>query len=349
MTAVTAKGTILMTGANGGLGSAIVAKIASSDIAADYHCIYTVRNSTRTSSLLQALRRAQVPSSLQPEIMPLDLEKLDNVRSLAADINERVSRREIPPIRVLVLNAAYEEFQQQTWAEGGIDTAWMVNYLSHWLLTLLLLRSMDRKHGRVVVIGSHLHDPFDQLNRGQGGYFDDPKWKTIFTDSTEPIIRGAWSSQKDDPSWCSGARRYAASKLCLVMMIGELQGRLDQDPSLGSIRVIGVDPGWMATGIARQHPQYFFVKTFMPWVTALLSWLNPGGMFRTPGRSAGDVVGAMFGKTPGTELGGSYFKGSMPAEVSAEAKDKKKRMMVWKDSVAYAGLGEGDTMLINWR
>ena len=46
-----------------------------------------------------------------------------------------------------------------------------------------------------------------------GGYFNDEKWKTFLTDSVEPIAKGTWSSQQEDPSWQGGLRRYAAAKV----------------------------------------------------------------------------------------------------------------------------------------
>ncbi|XDG05022.1 hypothetical protein ABKA04_004637 [Annulohypoxylon sp. FPYF3050] len=171
-----------------------------------------------------------------------------------------------------------------------------------------------------------------------GGYFEDEKWRTFLIDSAEPIAKGTWSSQREDPSWQGGLRRYAAAKMCSAMMIGDLQDRLDKDLLLNGISVLGVDPGWMATGIARRHPNYSFVRTVMPWMASFWSWLMPNGMYRTPGRSAGDVVAAMFGTKPfgPTKPKGLYFKGLVQAEVSA-------------DSVEYARLKEGDTLLIHWK
>jgi hypothetical protein len=49
--------------------------------------------------------------------------------------------------------------------------------------------------------------------------FADEKWKTILDDSTDPIAKGTWSTQKEDPSWMSGMRRYGAAKLCAIMMM----------------------------------------------------------------------------------------------------------------------------------
>lgn len=45
---------------------------------------------------------------------------------------------------------------------------------------------------------------------------------------------------------------------------------------------------------------------------------------------------------------GLYLDGSELAEVSPEAKDEQKRLMVWRDSVRYTGLKKDETMLVNW-
>lgn len=51
--------------------------------------------------------------------------------------------------------------------------------------------------------------------------FKDPKWRTFFPDGTgtEAIAKGTWSTTQDDPEWSGGLRRYAASKLCQIMMM----------------------------------------------------------------------------------------------------------------------------------
>ncbi len=42
--------------------------------------------------------------------------------------------------------------------DDGLDTTFVANYLGHWLLTLLLLQSIDKESGRIVVIGSFAHE-----------------------------------------------------------------------------------------------------------------------------------------------------------------------------------------------
>lgn len=69
----------------------------------------------------------------------------------------RVSAGEIPPIRTLVLNAGFQDFGNQSWTADGLDTTFAANYLGHWLLTLLLLESVDKEAGRIIIIGSQGH------------------------------------------------------------------------------------------------------------------------------------------------------------------------------------------------
>jgi NAD(P)-dependent dehydrogenase (short-subunit alcohol dehydrogenase family) len=40
----------------------------------------------------------------------------------------------------------------------AFDTAFASNYLDHWLFTLLLLQSMDRETGRVIIVGGMVHE-----------------------------------------------------------------------------------------------------------------------------------------------------------------------------------------------
>ncbi|OTA62229.1 NAD(P)-binding protein [Hypoxylon sp. EC38] len=151
------KGTILLTGANGGLGVAVVRKIVSRPELAAYHGLYAVRESSSSQRLRSALRDATVgPHS--HDIVSLDLTRLDAVRDVATTINARVAAGEIPPIRALILNAAYLEFEEQTWTAEGFDTSFAATYLGHWLLTLMLLQSVDRNYGRILVIGSSAHE-----------------------------------------------------------------------------------------------------------------------------------------------------------------------------------------------
>lgn len=152
------KGSILVTGANGGLGSAIVDQILHRpSLAQEYHGLYTVRKVENADAVKKVLQSAGKVNH-QYDLVPLDLASLASVRQAAADINSRVSSGEIPPIRALVLSAAYQEHDQHDFTKDGFDMSFQSSYLSHFLLTLLLLQSMDKEKGRILVLGSWAHE-----------------------------------------------------------------------------------------------------------------------------------------------------------------------------------------------
>ncbi|KAK7921457.1 hypothetical protein PG985_009479 [Apiospora marii] len=339
------KGSILVTGTNGGLGSAIVKQIANDQELSRYHGLYTVRDSQNAPAVSSIL--ASTPSHPH-ELCSLDLTNLDIVRHLAMDINARVAAGTLPPIRALILNAGYQDFGNQAWTEDGLDKVFCANYLGHWLLTLLLLQSMDKDSGRIVIIGSESHDPLDKRNSDSKAFVEE-QYKTVLQDQStiSAIARGTWCAAKEDPSFRPAFRRYGATKLFLVMMVHELQRRLDRDAALSNVCVLGVDPGRMSTGLARQAPWVIRVLV-MQVLFPLLALLMPrGGNVRSPATSAAHVLEAAVGSGPGLgELPKArFFNGLEPWETSVEARDAVKRDWVWKESVRDARLVEGETAL----
>lgn len=110
----------------------------------------------KATALNEALESA--PSGHKYEKMALDLSKLSIVREVANTINKRVAEGSLPRIRALILNAGYQEHTTQTFSSDDFDISFQANYLSHWLLTLMLLQSMDKENGRIVVLGSSTHE-----------------------------------------------------------------------------------------------------------------------------------------------------------------------------------------------
>ncbi|KAI1098023.1 putative short-chain dehydrogenase [Jackrogersella minutella] len=347
------KGTILVTGANGGLGTAIVKTIVTRPDLAAYNGVYTVRDVATATSLQSTLKTAK---SHPHDILSLDLSKQSSVREAAAAINAKVSNREIPRIRALILNAGYREPPGQTRIEDGLDITFTSNYLGHWLLVLLLLQSMDRELGRVVIVGGWVHDPLDEANKSSGAYKGE-EWKKMFADASsgavDSVATATWSPSPDDPSkdriGVSGIRRYGAAKLCSIMMIFELQRRLDSDPELSGISVLGVDPGMMPTHITTMGLGWL-IRTILSVVMQVSNWLSPNGMMRLPHKSAGDVLAAALETNPplSERPKGLYFNGSEPKEVGIEAKDAEKRAAVWKASLKYTALKKEETCLADW-
>lgn len=82
--AVGTKGSILVTGANGGLGSALVHHIAACAELSSYHGIDTVRDSNNAPALVSALDSSPTHTH---DVLDLDLTSLDAVRHVAERIN----------------------------------------------------------------------------------------------------------------------------------------------------------------------------------------------------------------------------------------------------------------------
>ncbi|KAK8014186.1 short-chain dehydrogenase [Apiospora arundinis] len=355
------QGSIFVTGANGGLGSAIVDHIVRSPtLSANYHGLYTIRNPQRAAGVERSLQKAQTTyHNHNYDLVPLDLSSLSSVRACAADINRRVTEGSLPRIRALVLNAAWQEYTTQTWTDDGFDQAFQANYLSHFLLTLLLLQSLDREHGRVVVLGSWSHDTMDKRNTigPTGAAYATDQYRQVFPDGqpmdTEKVATGKWSSLVEHPGdLTSGYRRYGASKLAEVMMMRELSKRIATDPALSGITVVGVDPGAMPSNLMTERGTpllRFMAKWLTPWLFPLVSWFQPNGDYRTTTQSARDVLRAagLLGGNPSPN--GTYFNGSQVSDVGPEAKDDVKCKTLWTDGVRFAEVQEGDTMLADWR
>ena len=138
---MSSKGTILVTGTNGGLGTAIVNHILNTPSLADnYTGVYSVRNAATANNLQNALQAA--PESHHHETVELDLSSLAHVRSAAADINGRVEKGELPPIRALILNAGY---QDHTELVSRVATQKLAFYLT----------SCTGRHSQMMVLKRH--------------------------------------------------------------------------------------------------------------------------------------------------------------------------------------------------
>lgn len=69
----------------------------------------------------------------------------------------------------------------------------------------------------------------------------------------------------------------------------ELQRRLNRDPNLRDICILGVDPGTMSTGLQRLAPWFIRVVLFQA-VIPLLAWLMPNGGVWTTQKSVFHVL-----------------------------------------------------------
>ncbi|KAL2060741.1 hypothetical protein VTL71DRAFT_9383 [Oculimacula yallundae] len=345
------KGSVLITGANGGLGSAFVANFLKSPQAKEYRGLFTVRDPSTARDLRTVI--AKSPKDPEFEVLELDLASLENVRTLATDINERVANGTLEPIRALILNAGWQDasaaaLKPGTFTKEGYEMAFGANYLANFVFVLDILQSMDKENGRIVFVSSWTHDSYDPQNNSPPIYKGE-EFKTMFT-SAEALSKGI---EYTDDGWASGMRRYGASKLLGVMWMYELQRRLNADPVLSKISILSMDPAAMGgTGLTKRAPPFirFLTGWLLPVFQVISVRLSPNGALRPTWKSAQDLMLASFDeKYLGAYPKAVYLNGSVKAESSAESRDEAKQKQLWAESVKLAMIRDGETVLTAWK
>ena len=145
--------TILVTGATDGLGKRVAQELAAQG--------NTVLLHGRSSERLEATREevASLTASGKPGSYLADLSSLDEVRRLAEQVLSQHAR-----LDALVNNAGVIS-QERKESEDGHELTFAVNYLSHFLLTCLLLPLLrDSAPSRIVNVASAGQSPIDFSN-----------------------------------------------------------------------------------------------------------------------------------------------------------------------------------------
>ncbi|KAK8249759.1 oxidoreductase [Phyllosticta capitalensis] len=336
-------GTIIVTGAAGGLGFAIADKILQRP--EPFTCFFTVRSSSAPNA--QPLRDliAEKAGNKYVNLVELDLSRFESVRAFAIDVNSRVAARELPPVRALILNAAVLSMLggRQTTTDG-FEQAFAVNHLSNCLLTLMLLESFNKQKGRIVHVSSNAHyeswGPRVQKHEPQKLPWD-------FEEMSRPQGTLRPGDEKND-----GMRRYGRSKLCLVMFMHALRQRLDASPELSNIWIVGVNPGVMIHGnILSKVPNALMRHVAGPMAQVfnqVMAHIKPNGMWRTTTKSGNDVVRAalyLTEKELGENYKDSYMNGNELAKADELADDPGKQQELWDRTLAFIQLKENETAL----
>lgn len=154
-----AEATVLVTGATDGLGRRVARELAGMDATVLLHG----RNPERLEAAVEDLRRETGSEKLGSYVA--DLSSLDEVRGLAEQVLSEHDRLE-----VLVNNAGIISREREE-SGDGFELTFAVNYLSHFLLTRLLLPLLRRSApARVVNVASAGQSPIDfgdpMLERG---------------------------------------------------------------------------------------------------------------------------------------------------------------------------------------
>jgi len=224
--AVSLKPTIIITGAAGGIGTGFVTAFLKTKEASTQHGIYTYHPSA--PGTLQSLLEKRAPEGHTYELVPLDLSDTSGIRDFCKGVNERVREGKLGRIGGMILIAggiftsridkAGLEFSHE-----GVEMTFAVNYVANFLLSVLLLRSMENGQGdgkgkgcRVVFLSSTTHDP----KWGSNAFaIKKEEHKVLFPEEgVEVLANGSWQEEGSELDRFGAAlRRYGRAKLCGVL------------------------------------------------------------------------------------------------------------------------------------
>ena len=179
--------TILITGANTGIGRATALSLAARGATLFLAC----RSEDKTRAVIDEARAA---GSDDVHYLPLDLGEFSSVRACAEAFLSDPDR----PLHVLLNNAGLAGHRGLT--KDGFEITFGVNHLGHFLLTELLLKRIERSApARIVNVASKAH------------------YKAKGID---------WRLLRQPTQTTTGLREYEVSKLCNVLHARDLASRL---------------------------------------------------------------------------------------------------------------------------
>ena len=207
--------TCVITGANAGLGYETALALAAKDYQVFMVCRSEARGAAARESILQ-----QVPNGAV-HLTVADLASQKAVYDAAMQIQAQTST-----VDVLINNAALVSSYRQV-SKEGLEMQFAVNHLSHFLLTHLLLPSLQAApESRIVNVSSANHF------RGKI-HFDDPNLERNYK-----VLRA-----------------YNQSKLANVLFTYEMDRKLKAQ-GITQISSHAVDPGLNDTGIGQKNASW---------------------------------------------------------------------------------------------
>ncbi|KAM4803789.1 retinol dehydrogenase 14 [Urocitellus parryii] len=290
--------TVLITGANSGLGRATAAELLRLGARVIMGCRDRARAEEAASQLRRELCEAEGPGP-SPDVggagelvvKELDLASLRSVRTFCQELLQ-----EEPRLDVLINNAGV--FQcPYTKTEDGFEMQFGVNHLGHFLLTSLLLGLLKSSApSRIVVVSSKLYK-YGEIN------FEDLN-----------------SEQSYNKSFC-----YSRSKLANILFTRELARRLEGT----NVTVNVLHPGIVRTNLGRHIHIPLLVKPLFN----LVSW----AFFKTPLEGAQTSI-YLASSPEVEGVSGRYFGDCKEEELLPKAMDDSVARKLWDISEVMVGI-----------
>lgn len=261
---------VVITGTSSGLGRSTAKWLLDNS---GWHVICAVRDMEKMSAIAEE-------DGLDPSrftVLPCDLQSFDSVRNFAKLVKDTVGDR---PIDRLVCNAAVYQpsLSEAKWSEDGFEQQLQANFLSHFLLTSLLLPEMrDAEKARVITVGSVTGN---DNTVGGGGV-----WPVADLKEMEGLRLGGKNPvAMIDGYPFNGAKAYKDTKMCLMMMSNMLHEKYHRATG---ISFSSIYPGCIAESpLFREKRPWFrkYFPIFMRYIT--------GGFVGEPeaGQRLGQVI-----------------------------------------------------------
>ncbi len=301
--------TVLMTGGHAGLGL-----VGAQTLIKRYGCdlILAGRSRERVEKGAQQLR---AETGARVEVLDMDLNSLTSVREGAEKCKTMLQARGPGDAKLqgIVCNAGAQFNRPVTYSADGYEETFAGNCLGHFLLVNLLLDSVA-SDGRIVWTASGTHDPALMDGKSVG--------KAVKPDAN------ALAQQGRDGKPISGGRRYATSKLCIILYAYELDRRLRRAGT--PVASIAYDPGFLPdTGMGLGAPAIFRSSI----VKFLLRKL---GMTMGQMPLSGEALGMLDEDAAYANSSGKYFHSKngvlSEARSSVVSYEEERAVKLWSDS-----------------
>lgn len=230
------------------------------------------------------------------EVKKLDLTSFKSVRDFAEEIGNEEER-----VDILINNAGC--FGPHTSTVDGFENTIQVNYLSHFLLTNLLLEKLKASApSRIINVSARVH-----------------AWVKSQID-----VDKVFCQRKEDHQVF---KAYSVSKLCQVFFTRELSERLKGS----GVTVNALHPGVVRTEISRN------LWITQMWILQPFLWVLKYFFFKTVNGGAQTTVYCAVAEEL-KDVSGEYFRDCAVYKCSEMAKDEKVSAELWKRSEQLTGL-----------
>ena len=226
------KKTVIITGANSGLGFETAKKIASHSN--EFEVILACRNLEKAKIAGEQIIKESNNNNVIP--MQIDTSSLKSVKNFVDNYKTNHNK----PIYALLCNAGIVGVgNENVLSEDGFDIVFATNHLGHFLLTNSLLPLIQEK-GKIISTSSDMHYPNPMLKEGETF-----EWL------------GVEALAHPDEKMAKSPQRYPYSKLCNLYFTYELARILKKQNS--SITANAFNPGLMKTNLSkgRRDDEFF--------------------------------------------------------------------------------------------